>query len=158
MPNGTPSEAHPEPPRILVMVGLPGSGKSTWIERQGYTGISSDEIRRLLSDDPENQTIHGEVFGTLRYLLRRRLDLKRPVSCVDATNLTPKERRAYLKLGEIYGARVEAVYFDIPLDICKQRNRGRGRKVPEEVLEMMQAKLVPPRIEEGFASVTVVTL
>jgi predicted kinase len=37
--------------RLVLLVGLPGCGKSTWIERQGVTALSSDEMRRRLAHD-----------------------------------------------------------------------------------------------------------
>ena len=74
------------------MVGLPGSGKSTWLEQRGLPAISTDRIRALLSDDPTNQNIHARVFATVRYLLRQRLAIGRPVTYVDATHLTRAER------------------------------------------------------------------
>lgn len=140
----------------MVLVGLPGSGKSTYVERLGATSLSSDEIRRLLADDPTDQTIHVRVFTTMRYLLRQRLAVGRPVTYMDATHLTPDERRPYIKIAEWYGCEIEAVFFDVPLETCIARNRGRERIVPEEAVRAMAAKLVPPAIEEGFSRVTVV--
>jgi predicted kinase len=141
--------------RIVVLVGLPGSGKSTYLEQLGVSGLSSDAIRKLLVDDETDQTVHVRVFQTLRYLLEQRLAIGRAVTYIDATNLTPEERGPYLAIGRAWGCDVEAVFFDVPLDVCLERNARRPRVVPGEALAKMAAKLAPPSVEEGFTLVTV---
>ena len=135
---------------------MPGSGKSTYVEKLEAPALSSDEIRRLLSDDLNNQNIHRRVFRVLRELLKHRLELRRPVTYIDATNLTAYERRPYIVLAEDYGCEIEAVFFNVPVEECQRRNRERRRVVPDEAIEEMARRMVPPSTEEGFHRVIVV--
>jgi len=142
--------------RIVVLVGLPGSGKSTYLQQAGPGGLSSDAVRHLLADDETDQSIHVQVFQTLRYLLEQRLAIGREVTYIDATNLTPEERRPYIEIARTWQCDIEAVYFDVPLQLCLDRNAARARKVPEDAMAKMAAKLVPPSLDEGFARISVV--
>jgi predicted kinase len=141
--------------RIVLAVGLPGSGKSTWFLQNEANPISSDAIRRQLIDDESNQSINARVFQLVRILLRHRLELRRPVTYIDATNLTRKDRKVFIKIARDHGCCIEALWFDVPLAICKARNVARHRVVPDRAMDLMAAKFVPPSIEEGFDGITI---
>ena len=139
--------------RVILAIGLPGAGKSTWFARHGIRPLSSDAMRILLSDDEDNQTIHMQVFEALRYLLVKRLQLGAKQTHLDATNLTRLHRRPFIELALRYGAKVEAVWFATPLEACLERNAGRERRVPEDVMHAMAAAFEPPSEEEGFTRI-----
>jgi predicted kinase len=141
---------------VVLAIGLPGSGKSSWFKRHNVVPLSSDLVRSLLFDDVREQRFQDLVFSNLRSMLKARLIAKRPMNYVDATNLTPQERQHWIKLAKDYQYEVQAVFFDVPLEVCIERHERRDRVVPEDVMRRMAAKLKPPSFEEGFAKITVV--
>ncbi|MFT4112288.1 AAA family ATPase [Silvibacterium sp.] len=141
---------------VVLTIGLPGSGKTTWFKRRGVTPLSSDMLRNILFDDITEQRYQGLVFSTLRSLLRARLIAKMPWNYVDATNLSPHERRQWIKMAKSFGYDVQAVFFDVPLEICMERNSRRERVVSDEVMKKMAERLRPPSFKEGFSKIVVV--
>jgi predicted kinase len=148
--------ARPSKGTVVLAIGLPGSGKSSWFKRNKITPLSSDLLRALLFDDPTEQRFQDLIFSNLRSMLKARLIARRPLNYVDATNLTPQERQGWIKLAKDYGYEVQAVLFDVPLEVCLARNQRRDRVVPEEAMRRMAGKLKPPSFEEGFSKITVV--
>jgi predicted kinase len=157
-PPAAPVAVSPKSPRgyVVLTIGLPGSGKTTWYKRRGVQPLSSDMLRTILFDDITDQRYQGLVFSTLRSLLRARLIAKMPWNYVDATNLSPHERRQWIKMAKSFGYEVHAVFFDVPLEVCLERNSKRDRQVTDEVMRSMADRLKPPVFKEGFDKITVV--
>jgi predicted kinase len=155
---GQPQGVSKREPRgvVVLTIGLPGSGKTTWYKRRGVTPLSSDLLRSILFDSITEQRYQGLVFSTLRSLLRARLIAKMPWNYVDATNLSPHERRQWIKMARGFGYEVHAVFFDVPLELCLERNRKRERQVSEDVMKQMAQRLKPPTFKEGFSKIVVV--
>jgi predicted kinase len=141
---------------VVLTIGLPGSGKTTWYKRRGVTPLSSDLLRTILFDDITEQRYQGLVFSTLRSLLRARLIAKMPWNYVDATNLSPHERRQWIRMAKSFGYEVQAVFFDVPLAVCIERNSKRERAVSDEIMQKMAERLRPPTFKEGFDKITIV--
>jgi predicted kinase len=106
------------------------------------------------------------VFSALHDLLLRRLATGAQTTYIDATNLTKYFRRLLLRIAQEFRCAAEALYFDVPLEVCLERNRRRenlltgplrdARVVPEEAIRRMARRLEPPTREEGFSRVVVV--
>ena len=153
---GKTGAAQPAKGFVVLAIGLPGSGKSSWFKRHKITPLSSDLLRVLLFDDPTEQRFQDLIFSNLRSMLKARLIARRPTNYVDATNLSPHERNGWIKLAKDYGYEVQAVFFDVPVEVCLERNQRRERKVPEDAMRRMASKLKPPAFDEGFSKITVV--
>src|SRR6202158_792498 len=156
-----PAQPAPAPARaskgtVVLAIGLPGSGKSSWFKRHNIHPLSSDLLRELLFDDAQEQRFQDLVFSNLRSMLKARLVARRPMNYVDATNLTPHDRSSWIKLAKDYGYDVQGVFFDVPLAVCMERHQRRGRAVPEDIMRKMASKLKAPTFEEGFSKITVV--
>jgi predicted kinase len=141
---------------VVLAIGLPGSGKSSWFKRHNIRPLSSDLLRELLFDDAQEQRFQDLVFSNLRSMLKARLVARRPVNYVDATNLTPHDRHSWIKLAKDYGYDVQGLYFDVPVEVCLERNQRRDRVVAEDIMRKMAAKLKAPTFEEGFSKIIVV--
>jgi predicted kinase len=127
------------------MIGIPGSGKSTYAKNiSNATVISSDEIRHELTGDYSNLTKDKQVFPLLE---KRILDLLEAGkdAVYDATNINlTKRRKITAKYSDL--AKIVYVFMDTPLKVALERNKKRERKVPEDVIKNMYKYLKKPNI------------
>ena len=144
-------------PELLMLVGLPGSGKSTYIKKyfnQNLKVHSSDAIREELTGDINNQDINSRVFETLHKRVKE--DLKNGISCVyDATNISWKRRKSFLE--SLNGINCWKVCHIIatPFEVCLEQNEQRDRKVPYEVIERMYKNFDIPWWNEGWDDIEI---
>ena len=148
-----------EKPMLFVMVGVPGSGKSTAAKKiaEKYDAIvhSSDDLRAELLGDINNQKSNSFVFNTL--FSRVEHDLKEGKNAIiDSTNVERFRRENILNLFPASLCTRVAVFVATPLKKCIENNERRDRHVPEEVIKRMDMMLEEPSIEEGFQKIITV--
>lgn len=133
---------------VVLMVGLPGVGKDTWIREHlaGWPVISLDEIRKELKIEP------GENQGRVIQLARQRakeLLRQRSAFVWNATNIMRLRRQELVNLVVAYGGRVRIVYLDAPLTEILQRNRQRKERVPEHIISSFARRIEIPDMTEA---------
>jgi predicted kinase len=131
------------PPELVVLIGLQGSGKSSFY-RARFAGTHD-----LVSKDrfPNNR----KPARRQRQLIEEALGAGRSV-VVDNTNPTVADRAELIALGRSFGASVVGYCFESHLGDCLERNRQRQGKarVPDLALHATRKRLCPPSLTEGF--------
>ena len=146
-------------PILAVMIGISGSGKSTYANglktSLNAELVETDAIRQELTGDAEDQSQNGRVFEIARKRVNDILSQEKN-AIIDATSLSMKERKDWIDIGKKNNAEIRAYLIDTPVSICKSQNNKRKRKVPEWVIDKQASKLYPPVKEEGFDTITVI--
>ena len=142
---------------LYITVGLPGSGKSTYVKNfikdKDIEYLSSDSLRAVYGKSEEDQTVTPLVFGHIKRKVDEFLKDGKNV-LVDATSVNRKERSDYINTAKKYGAKVVAIVFKMDrqglIDRNKKRGEEGGRVVPDWVIDKMLAKFEEPSYSEGI--------
>ncbi|MDX1673281.1 MAG: AAA family ATPase [Longimicrobiales bacterium] len=137
---------------LVVMIGLPASGKTTWAERNFRTLVSPDRIRLEEFGTEFDEAIEDDVWSLAYGRTREALEAD-DVVCFDATSLSRTRRRRLLAIARDAGAPAIAVWMDTPRHVAWRRNRERDRSVPRGSFAEMVVAFEPPSEDEGFAAV-----
>ena len=147
--------------RLIVMCGIPGSGKSTWIKNKmrsqdGVAVVSRDAVRfSMITDKDQYFSKENQVFAEFIRLIKSYLEGDEVETVVaDATHISVSSRKKLLaSLGSsLKGVSVEAVVFDVSLATALERNSHREglANVPETAIRNMYNGFRAPAITEGF--------
>lgn len=144
---------------LIVLGGLPASGKSTYAEMLVESGIFQrvcpDLIRKELYGDENIQGDGAKVFKIAYHDIREYGCLSENV-VFDATNINANRRKELVKAMRGYFDIIIFKWFDVATAVCLERNRQRERQVPEEVIWRMARTATVPTTEEGFDYVEII--
>lgn len=148
------------PDALVVLVGIAGSGKSTFATRHFAPTqvLSSDAMRALIADQPSAQGATDDAFDLLHQLLEMRLRRGR-LTVVDATNVEDWARKQLLDRARRHRRPAVAIVLDVPLEIALARNLGRPPPRPPTGAIRRQHRWLHDSLHalraEGFAAVHV---
>lgn len=126
-------------PKLLMLKGLPGSGKThharTLVE-QGYARVNKDDLRAMMHSSKFSNGNEKEILNARDLIVMRNLQDRISV-VVDDTNFEPKHQERLQEIASNYDADFEVLFIDTPLEECIKRNEQRANKVPISVITKM---------------------
>ena len=148
--------------RLIVSIGIPGSGKTTYMKQfattQKLAYVNPDGIRLELTGDETDHSKDPLVWRTVYDRLAAGLQTGGVI--LDSTLTTRRGRREIVRFAQKHGTQqITAYWFNVPLAVCMQRNERRDRTVPYDILQKMHERLVqhPPSTDEGFDQIITIS-
>ena len=141
---------------LWLIVGVPGSGKSTFLANQvnkpNTKIISRDAIRfKLLGDGDAYFKNEDTVWNMYVDAIKNSLQ-ENEHTVLDATHLNERSRNKILDRLNLNDVNINVIYFKVPLNVCIDRNAQRtGRAhVPTDVITKMYASYRYPTFNEKY--------
>ena len=133
---------------LVVLIGATGSGKSNFAAKHFVSSevVSSDRCRALVSDDETDQSATADAFDLVRAIVEKRLK-RRKLAVIDATNVRPSDRRAWIDLARRWHALPIAIVLDPGADVCIERNKVR----PERAFSGEVARRMTREVRRGLS-------
>lgn len=159
-------------PTVYMLIGLPGSGKSTIAEKlskgEDAVIVSTDKIREELFGDEaiqSNEKYNGNTVFCIAHDRVKIAMLEGKNVIFDATNVKRKDRKYFLDLlrpekclalqKTDYKYRFHAILVATPYEKCLENNLNRRRVVPEEVIKRMMCNFEVPMKFEGWDTIEI---
>ena len=136
---------------LVILVGLPGSGKSTFCELLASSGIP---IENISQDTMGRTTCERSFLPAIKWA-----QTNKGMAILDRTNVTQADRKEWLQLSTLNPKDCLCVHFTTPKFVCVERAKSRVNHPTikkgggERIINDVEKKLEPPMKDEGFGEV-----
>jgi len=137
---------------VVIMRGLPGSGKSTVAKKlaatvEGAVIVSADDGLMVGGQYQFDVTKLGAAHGACQAAFKTALAFNKPLVIVDNTNTTPQEIQRYMDMAQNFG--YEAVVMVVPCDVDTSAARN-THGVPREAIERMASRMASIPLDSSW--------
>jgi len=133
--------------KIIILKGLPASGKTTWAkEQKGYKRINKDDLRAMIDNGRWSRGNEKLILRVRDEIIKECLTNEKSV-IIDDTNFAEKHIERIKQIAFAYNAEVEIKDFDVNVNECIRRDKERKNPVGQKVIQDMYYKYIKKDIE-----------
>ena len=135
--------------KVLMLKGLPASGKSTYakelvVKDHNWVRVNKDDLRAMMNGGVFSGKLEKQIVRIERKLAEDALKIGKSV-VIDDTNFNPDHEEYFRRLAKMYMEEFEVKFFDTPLEVCIERDNKRANGVGETVIRKMCNQYLKPQ-------------